>query len=102
MMYINIEKDLIPYKFDILLGEQVYEIEVHYNGVADFFTMNLTKNDEVLVVGEKLVYGSKLFETSEYKDIPDMKIVPYDISGESDRITYENFNEKVFLYVEGD
>lgn len=100
--YIDIDKDLIPYSFDITLEGETYTFEVNYNDLKDFFTINLLKNDEVIVLGEKLVYGKPLFLTSSHKDIPKIDIIPFDLSQQTERITFENFNKQVFLYLVGD
>lgn len=102
MNYISIDKDLIPYKFEITLENTTYTFEVYYNAVNDFFTIDLSKNNEILVLGEKLIYAKPLFLTSRHKDIPKINIIPYDISETAKRITFDNLNESVFLYLVGD
>lgn len=102
MNYIDIDKDLIPYSFEMSLNNKTYQFTINYNNTHDFFTVDLHRNDEVLVNGEKIVYEKPLFATTQYKDIPDISILPYDLSGEVDRITFKNFNEKVFLFLVGD
>ena len=100
--YINIDKSLIPYKFDISLENITYTFKIDYNSLHDFFTVDLYKEDEVLVLGEKLVYGKPLFLSAMYKDIPSLSIIPYDLSERTERITYENFSKEVFLFLVGD
>lgn len=100
--YINVDKSLIPYSFDITLKGETYTFEVNYNSLNDFFTLNLIKNGEIIVLGEKLLYGKPLFLTASYKDIPKIDIIPYDLAENTERITFENFNESVFLYLVGD
>ena len=100
--YVEIKKELIPYSFDITLEEETYTFEVNYNSLNDFFVVNLLKNNEVIVLGEKLVYAKPLFLSALYKDIPKIGIIPYDLSENTERITYENLNESVFLYMVGD
>lgn len=102
MEYIEIDKNMIPYSFEITLNDKTYTFYVKYNVLKDFFTIDLYRNDEVIVLGEKLVYGKPLFSTSQYKDVPDVKIIPFDLTGKSERITFENLNEEVFLYLVGD
>lgn len=103
MKYIAIDKNLIPYEFDISLKGETFRFKVDYNFSYDFFTINLYKNGEVIVLGEKLVYGRPLFLPCLHKDIPKIFIIPYDLSGNSNRITFESLNKQVFLYlVEGD
>ena len=102
MNYIDINKDLIPYTFDITLESETYTFRINYNSIADFFTVDLSKNGEVIIVGEKLVYAKPLFLTTELKDTPKIDILPFDLSGKADRITFENLNESVFLYLVGE
>ena len=102
MEYIEIDKNMIPYRFDITLEGETYTFQVNYNATHDFFTMDLYKNDEVIVLGEKLVYGKPLFMSAQHKDIPKTIIIPYDVSENTDRITFENLNEDVLLFLVGD
>lgn len=60
------------------------------------------KNNEVIVLGEKVVYGKPLFLTAIHKNIPKVDIIPFDLSQSTERITFENFNKDVFLYLVGD
>lgn len=97
---IEIEKENIPYSFDILLGEEEYELEINYNESANLFTVTLKKEDEVLVYNEPIIYGVPLFTDCYDKAFPALAIVPLDESGETDQVTYENFNETVFLVID--
>lgn len=102
MKYIDINKDMIPYRFDITLADETYTFEVNYNSLKDYFTIDLYKNDEVIVLGEKLVYGKPLFLSSQHKDIPKVDILPLDLTNKTERITFENLNKEVFLFLVGD
>ena len=103
MEYVNIDKSLIPYRFNIKLSDETYTFEMNYNERYDFFTINLFKNEVPIILGEKIVYGKPLFTSYDHLGIPRISILPFDLSGNTDRLTYENFNEQVFLYlVEGD
>ena len=102
MNFIDINKDLIPYQFDMTLANETYTFGVFYNVENDFFTLDLFKNNIQVVAGEKLVYERPLFLTSQHKDIPKVDIIPYDLTSKTERITYENFNEQVFLFLVGD
>ncbi len=99
MKYINIDKNLIPYRFEIVIKNETYEFVVNYNRLHDFFTIDLYKNDVAVVLGERLIYGKPLFVSCLYKDIPKAVLIPYDASEKADRITFENMNEQVFLYL---
>ena len=99
MIYIDIEKEKIPYSFEVVLANETFQFEVFYNGEGDFFTINLYKNHELVVLGEKIVYGVDLFDNLKHLPVPKVTIRPFDTTGVANRITYENMNEDVFLYV---
>lgn len=97
---ILIEKSLIPYSFDILLGSEWYGFEIHYNEKADLFTATLSKDGEVLVYNEPIIYGMPLFaDLYASGDYPALDIVAWDESGQEQAVTYENFNDTVFLTI---
>lgn len=103
MRYIEIDKETIPYKFDMALAGDTYTFYVNYNTQGDFFTIDLYKNDKVIVLGEKIVYGRQLFSSYQYKNIPKVPIIPLDLAGNTERITFDNMNKDVFLFlIEGD
>ena len=99
--YLPINKELIPYTFSILLGEEMFDIRVDYNSLADMFTLSLYKNEELICAGEPVIYGVQLwkdvFVAGKY---PNVKITPIDESGETDAVTWDNLNETVFLVVD--
>ncbi|GAB6990851.1 phage baseplate plug family protein [Paenibacillus pini] len=99
MEYIDIEKDLIPYRFDISLAEEMYTLEVHYNADYDFFTVDLELNGEILAVGEKLVYGMPIFYDIQDNRFPKVPIIPYDESEQQTEVNWKTLSESVFLYV---
>ncbi|UPW82320.1 hypothetical protein [Lysinibacillus sp. Ag94] len=97
--YIDIDKNEIPYSFEVELAEEIYELEVNYNQSHDFFTIDLFKDGSVLVIGEKLILNRPLFRNRIDIDLPKVQIIPKDRADSANRITYENLNETVFLYV---
>lgn len=97
--YIDIDKNEIPYAFEIDLAGEVFEIEVNYNHAHDFFTIDLFRNGGALVVGEKLILNRPLFRNRIDIQLPKVQIIPLDRANSATRITYENLNETVFLYV---
>ncbi|MGG6311560.1 phage baseplate plug family protein [Paenibacillus macerans] len=103
MKYIDIEKDLIPYRFDISIADEMFTFEVHYNADYNFFTIDLERDGEVLVVGEKIVYGQTLFYDVQDNRFPKLPIVPYDESDQNTVVNWQTLGVSVFLYViEGD
>lgn len=99
--YIPIEKEEIPQRFQIDLASDTFTLEVNYNTTGDFFTIDLyDENDEPIVIGEKLVLGIPLWQDIANSNLPAPTLIPLDESGQEDRITYENFGETVFLYID--
>lgn len=99
MEIIEIEKELVPYRFDISIASEIFTFEVHYNPDHDFFTVDLERDAEVLVFGEKLVYGQTLFWDIYDNRFPKLSIVPWDESENSTAVTWETLGVSVFLYV---
>jgi hypothetical protein len=97
--YIPIEKENIPYRFEVELEAEIYEMEMRYNDTYDFFTIDLYKDNEPLVYGEKVVYGVPLFSNVRDLRFPVVTITPMDEAGLEHEVTYENFQETVFLAV---
>lgn len=98
---ILIKKDLIPYSFNISLGNELFKLTVNHNEKHDIFTIALEKGEAMLCEGEPIIYGCPLF-----KDIyisgkfPCVDIIPLDESGDQKTVTLKNFNETVFLIVD--
>ncbi|CAH1190294.1 hypothetical protein PAECIP111893_00261 [Paenibacillus plantiphilus] len=99
MEYIDIEKELIPYRFDISLAEEMFTFEVHYNADHDFFTLDLERDGEVIAVGEKLVYGMPLFIDTWDRRYPGVTLIPLDESGIYSAVTWDTLSKSVFLYI---
>lgn len=99
---ILITKELIPYTFNILLGDDLFLLSVDYNATGDFFTLGLADSEgNVIARSEKLVYGMELFgDIYNPTKFPCLTIVPYDNSENEEAITWDNFGETVFLNIE--
>lgn len=100
MEYIEIDKDEIPYRFVIDLAGEEFEFEINYNNRYDFFTVDLYKDSRTLVVGEKMILNRPLFTDLVDIELPRVTITPKDRSNIETRITYENLEKTVFLFVE--
>ncbi len=99
MEYIDIDKTLIPYVFDIELGNEEFTFDVSYNENHDFFVVQVYKNTELVAV-EKLVYGVPLFKnTYNPKLHPAPMLIPLDISAQSEAVNWETLGKNVFLYL---
>lgn len=98
-MYIEIEKDLIPYRFDIELVDELFTFEINYNNSFDFFTVNVEKDGEVLVIGEKLMLNKTLFSSLTDGRLPKGYLIPLNDGGDDERITFDNLGQTVFVFV---
>jgi len=102
--FIEVNKELVPYQFNILLADEWFELYINYNETADMFTVTLYKDDE-LVCTEPVILGVPLFQ-DVYRPgkFPAIAIVPYDTSGDAKAATFDELGKRVFLTIddEGD
>lgn len=98
---ILIEKSQIPYRFSIPLDADKYLLEIRYNSEIDLFTIGLYNNLGKLLCVEPIIYNSELFK-SHYKagTYPAIVIIPSDESGTNTAVTWDNFNDTVFLLID--
>lgn len=98
MKFLPVNKEQIPVNMSIVVEGKQYELIFNYNSSYDFFTVTLTKDGVALVVGEKMVLDRPLFETiiSPFKET---YFIPMDLSSQEQEISYENFGDKIFIWV---
>jgi len=99
MRVIEIDKYNLPERFDIELGTELFSLEINYNATGDFFTVDLYKEDEPLVLGEKIMYNQPLFQEVEDNRYPAPQLLATDLAGKESRVSWENFGVTVFLVV---
>ena len=98
---ILITKENVPYNFNILLADELFNIGVSYNEKNDFFTVRLIKDYEVICEGDPIVYGMPLFgDVYIAGKYPAIDIIPIDESGEQDSVTFANLGETVCLTID--
>lgn len=97
---IPIDTSAVPYRFEIELAAEIFEFEIHYNSMFDYYTVNLSKSGEVIVNGAKLTYGVDLFGGLNDSRLPKAKLVPRDVAGLESRVSMSNLGDTVFLYIE--
>lgn len=99
--YIPINVDNLPERFEFKFGLTTYILQVNYNAVGDFYTVDiLTARMEPIVMGEILVLNQKLWQDSSDTRLPFEDIVPMDEANNETVITSENFGVTVFLYID--
>ncbi len=102
LSYLPINKEALPYEFNIKLAEETFIFTINYNLEHDFFTVDLAKGDETLALGEKIVYGRPLFSAYADDRFPKVAIIAYDIAGQesiASTVNWENLMISVFLYI---
>lgn len=98
---ILINKEMIPYIFSIPLNATIYNLEIRYNAECDLFTVGLYDRGGNLICIEPIIYGAELFKPHYQAGVyPAISIVPLDESNNSNAVTWDNFNEKVFLTID--
>ena len=99
---ILIEKDLIPYRMEILFGAELYTLNIQYNKTYDLFTIGLENTDgDILCEAEPVVYGQQLWKDVKFPGgYPALKIYPWDDSGQETTVTWDTFNKTIFLTVD--
>ena len=98
---LEIKKDLLPYECSILLADDLFVLKFNYNATADLFTVDLYKDGALVCAGEPIIYGVPLWQ-DVYKAglFPALDIIPRDLSGESNAVTFDNLGETVLLIVD--
>ena len=99
---ITINKALIPYVFNIVLGNEKFSIRIDYNNVGEFFTAELSKDGKTLCSGEPIMYGRRLFSDVWKPSFPAVDIVPYDPSSNYNAVTYSNLCDGVLLVIDNE
>ena len=98
---IPVNKALVPYYFQILLANKLYEVEINYNETHGFFTIAISKDGKTICAAEKIVYGKPLFEElRSIEELPPQVIIPYDLSKECNAVTFDNLSETVYLVID--
>ena len=93
--------DQLPMMFDTSFGNYHCSLQINYNEVGDFYTVDLYDIEgKPIILGEKLVYGKRLW--SDYTDyrLPSIDLVPMDESGLTRVVNRETFGKTVFLYID--
>ena len=106
MKHIPIEKDKIPYSFDLALSGRTYTFNLRYNKYSGDFTADLEFEGRTLIKGKKIILNEMLFEEFSYDnngnknpDFYDELLIFYDLTWQETELTLENLEETVLFYV---
>ncbi|MCQ4116623.1 hypothetical protein NOU10_04365 [Ligilactobacillus sp. MP3] len=96
---LNLEN--LPMMFDTDFGNYNCTMQINYNDVGDFYTVDLFDvNNNPVILGEKLVYSKRLWSDYTNPDLPIVDLVPLDESGRTTVCNKETFGKTVFLYID--
>lgn len=97
----EIDLDELPQSFETSFGDEAFTMQLDYNEIGDFYTVSIWDGqDNLLVSGEKLVYGRRLWRSYANSALPAVDLVPLDESGVANVCNKETFGKTVFLYVD--
>lgn len=110
MIYLDIDKTQIPCTLQVVLPTKertlnpmrLYDIEIRHNLQHDFFVVDISRNDEKLVLGQKLVLNRPAFASYNDVRLPSVDIVPRNRPGQKGDVAYANWGDTVLLALEGE
>ena len=98
---LEVHKDLLPYRCNILLAGELFSLQFNHNASADFFTVDLYRDGELICAGEPIIYGVPLWHDVYRAGVfPAVEIVPTDPSGGKNAVTLDNLSETVLLIID--
>ncbi len=99
--YIPINREDVPYSFDIKLDDRTFTMCIRYNDQGRFYAVDLyiTATGEVLCYGDPVRYGRPMFRSVEDERFPIPVIIPCCLTGEENEVTKDNFGRTVQLYL---
>lgn len=102
LAFLEINKALLPYQCDVVLGNEPFTLHFSYNATAQLFTVDLYRDGVLICAGEPIIYGMPLW-SAVYRPglFPAVTIIPIDPSGESNAVTFDNLGDTVLLIVTG-
>lgn len=98
---IEIDRDSIPYSFDLDIEEVSFTFGIKYNDVSGLFSVSLSTIDGTKIVDDDpLILNQPLFYGRTDPKLPVWSIVPMDESGQETEITWDNFGTSVLLLID--
>lgn len=97
----DIDLTNIPQVFSTSFGNSTVSLGINYNALGDFYTVDLYDNQgNQVIMGEKLIYGKRLWSTYVDPRIPSIDLVPLDESEVNKVCNKSTFGKTVFLYID--
>lgn len=88
------------YLFAVELSGKVYDMRLHYNLRESHWYLDVSRNGSDIVKGVKLVHSDDLLSQFRAYEIPEGKLIVYDITGAYRDPDADNFGETVLLQYE--
>lgn len=98
--YIPVDMSSFPNIIEIELGGGTYLIRIDYNDVADYLTITIAKDDQVLLSGEPLLLNNLVGQDIPNRDLPLDDIRVMDESGQALDAGFVNFDNGVEMYLD--
>ena len=95
MVKVVVDKNNLPYKFELNIKEVIYDFIISYNQTYDFFTITLIKDKIILIESERAVLNQPLFTT--VNEAPETTMGIYGINTDVKELTFENLNFQTAL-----
>lgn len=91
----------VPFTFEAEFGNDVFVIGINYNELGDFYSVDLFNDQgEPIILGEKMIYGKRLWRRYAGSDLPAIDLLPLDESGRTTVCNKQTFGKTVFLYID--
>lgn len=90
-----------PFEFEASFGNDSFYIGINYNELGDFYTADLYDVEhKPMLLGEKIVYGKRLWRRIVAENYPMIDLIPLDESGQATEVNKATFGTTVFLYAD--
>lgn len=103
MEYLPVQKDNLkskPYRFLIEIEGVQLIFEFRYNQIDENIYFDVLDVDEnPIIIARKLVYSVDLFSNVIDNRLPEVVILPLDANERVDKITLDNFMDRVIPYI---
>lgn len=103
MEYLPVQKDNLkskPYRFLIEIEGVQLIFEFRYNQIDENIYFDVLDVDEnPIIISRKLVYSVDLFSNVIDNRLPEVVILPLDANERVDKITLDNFMDRVIPYI---
>lgn len=102
LKYLPIKRENIrrrPYNLITVIDGSPLNFIIHWNPIAEAFFFDLyDREGDSITLSKKIVYAVDMLDILDDR-LPDKKIVPLDPTGQTSKITFDNFMREVKPYI---